>query len=268
MYQQTFSASVVAAVCASLLAQGPVKNSGAAAWVAAYQKAGGKAELATGSDDIPGLAIEKRKGQKPLVTLKGVGPAPGIRSVTLQGYEVSDEDLEALSGWKDLERLEVVDGAKVTDKGAKAIGKLPKLRSVGLHDTTITGAGVTAFGKHDSLAHFALTNTTSEGQVQSLELKELPKLETVTLAGEGITQVVLANLPQLQRVGDFPRSLEVADISGLGRVRELDFRGTRLKSLSLSDVPLLEALDLRQTELPDGAVAALRNTFPGVKIQR
>lgn len=257
---------MVAAACWPLAAQGPVRPADSAAWVAAYQKAGGKAVLADGPEDLLALGIEKRKGQKPLVSLKGFEVPSGIRSVILQGYEVSDEDLSALALWKDLERIEIVDGAKVSDVGVKAIAKLPKLRSVALHDTAVTGESLSAFCKHEALAHFSLTNTSIEGRVRVLELKDLPKLETITLTGDGITRLVLARLPQLRQVVDLPRSLEAADLAGLGRVRELDFRGSRLRTLALSDVPLLESLDVRKTELSEGAVKALRGTFPEAKI--
>ena len=268
MHGRVVRAVVALAVGGSLTAQGPAKDSEAVAWVAAYQKAGGVAELTTGPGEVPSLAIHKRKGQKPLVSLKGFGPAPGVRSATLQGYEVSDEDLVTLAAWRDLEQVEVVDGAKVTDVGVKAIAKLPKLRWLGLHDTGVTGDGPTAFAKHDALTHLSITNTTVKGRVRSLELKDLPKLETITLVGEGITRVVLARLPQLRQAGDFPRSLEVADLSGLGRVKDLDFGHTRLKALLISDLPVLETLDLRDTQVPEGAVKVLRNTYPAVEVRR
>jgi hypothetical protein len=248
------------------MAQGPAADKEAVAWVTAYRRAGGKAELAPGPDGRTVLAIQKRKGQTPLVSLKGFRPAPGVRAVTLQGYEVADEDLEALAGWKGLEEVHVVDGIKVTDAGVKAIAGLPNLHSVELCDTAVTGKGAAAFSKHESLIYFTLSNTIVEGQAKELKLTDMPKLATVSLAGEGITRVVLARLPQVREVSDFPRSLEVADLSGLGRVKDLDFGHTRLKALLISDVPMLESLDLRDTRLPKGAVKVLRNRYPTVSI--
>lgn len=267
MCRHVLVSAVLAAVSGLLIAQDSAKDGPAAGWISAYQKAGGKAEFESGTDDAPGLLIQKRQGQRPLVSLKGFGPAPVIRVVNLQGYEVSDEDLVALAGWKGLEEVHVVDGIKVTDAGVKAIAGLPSLHSVELCDTAVTGAGVAAFSKHQALVHFTLSNTSLEGKVEALELKDLPKLATITLAGEGITRVTFARLPQLRQVSDFPRSIEVVDLSGLGRVKILDLGHTRLKALLISDVPMLESLDVRATQLPEGAVKVLRNRYPTVRIR-
>lgn len=261
-----FVASV--AVAGTSFAQTSSKDRAAAAWVAAYTKVGGRASLGTGPDGRTELAIQKRKGQRPLVSLKGFGAAPGVRAVILQGYEVSDEDVETVAGWTGVERVEVVDGIKVTDAGAKAVARLPVLRSVVLADTAVTGKGLAAFCKHPTLAHLAHSNTVLPGQVKTLDLRELAKLETITLAGEGISRISLTGLPRLREVADFPHSLEVADLSGLGRVRELDFSHTRLKSLSLTDAPKLQFLNLRHTEVPRDTVDALRKNWPEVRIQR
>jgi hypothetical protein len=251
----------------ALSAEEPVTDGKATAWVSAHEKAGGKATLSKSGDGETALSIQKRKGQRPLVSLKGLAPAPGIRVVGLQGYEIADEDLEALAGWKDLREILVVDGVKVTDVGVKAIARLPNLRSVELYDTAVTGKGIATFSGHESLAHLTVSNTIGDGGVEALDIRDAPKLETISLAGEGVTSIVLARLPRLREVSDFPRSLEVANLSGLGRVKDLDFSHTRLKSLSLSDVPLLESLDLRQTRLPEGAIEVFGRTYPGVKIR-
>jgi hypothetical protein len=244
------------------------KKTPADAWVAAYQKLGGKAGLTTATGEEPSLWVEKRLGQAPLIGLDRLKPESTIRTIGLQGYEVDDADLEALGAWKQLTRIEVIDGKKVTGKGVKAIARLPKLREVVLADSAVTTDGVTAFSGHPGLTHLTLSNTVLESRLRKLDLENLPRLATVTLAGEGMTAVRIANMPRLRLIGDFPTTLETADFSDLGALTALDFRGTKLKKLSLSGTPKLESVDLRETQLDEKAVADLRRAFPGVSIQR
>src|SRR5204863_186133 len=82
--------------------------------------------------------------------------------------------------------------------------------------------------------------------------------ETTTLAGEGITSVVLARLPRLRPVSDFPRSPEAADLAGLARERDSDCRSARRKTMLMTAVSLLAALAVRGSQLPQEAVKALR----------
>ena len=243
------------------------KRSGPESWVAAYLKLGGQAGLTASPRDEPTLWVQKRMGQKPLVGLKGL-PAPGVRIVGLQGYEVNDDDLEALADWKDLEELQIVDGKVIGDKGVKALARLPALRRLELIDTSVTGTGVAAFSGHATLTHLTLSNTTLATRVRTLELKDLPKLEQITLSAEGVTGVRLANLPRLRYVGDFPLDLKTADLSDLGDVTELVFRRSKLNKLSLSRLPKLDCLDVRDTELDDKAVADLKRANPKVNVRR
>jgi hypothetical protein len=250
-----------------LIADGRAKDGDAAAWLAAYEKLGGKGTLTQSDKGGAILSIEKRKGQKPLVSLKGLKAAPGVRHVGLQGFEVDDDDLEALAAWNALERIEVVDGVKVADKGVKAISRLPNLRVVELADTAISDEGIAAFSKHKKLVHFLYSNANEAGRARVFELKDMPKLETITLCGEGIHTVALTRLPQLREVCDFPRSVEVANFDGLGRVRDLDFSNTRLRSLLISDVPLLQSVDVRQTQLAGAAIKVLKANFPEINVK-
>lgn len=234
-------------------------------WVSQYNKLGGKASLR--DTDEAAIEVQKREGQKPLVSFKGLKPATGIRRVVIQGFEVADDDLEALAGWKDLEQIDVIDGKKVTDKGVKALATLPKLRELVLAGTAVTAAGVNAFSGHTELTHFTVSNTIVENQVKSLDLKEMPKLRSLCLVCKGMTTVRLTKLPKLEWVTDFPLELEHAEVSGAGSLTELEFRDTRLKKLVLSELPKLESLNLRKTQLDAAAVARIQKDFPEVGVR-
>lgn len=219
--------------------------------------------------DEPTLGIEKLMGQEPLVGLKNLKPASGILRVVLAGYEVDDSDLQALADWKGLEVIDVIDGKKVGDNGVKAIARLPKLREVVLADTAVSGIGVSALSSHVALTRLTLTNTVFPSQVKTLALKNLPKLEVLELACEGgISDVRLAAMPRLRELSAFPSDVKSAEISGLGAITELDFRGSKLEKLSISDMPSLESIDLRDTQVNDETVMELKKKFPKAEIRR
>ncbi len=268
MFRQLLAGMAAVLWLAPVNAQSDDKRTEAEVWVAGYQKLGGKAGLSASAHDEPTLSIEKRMGQKPLVSLKGLKPATGIRAIALQGYEVDDEDLEALAGWKELEVIQVVDGKRVTDTGVRAIARLPRLRRVDLVDTAVTGTGLSAFSGHPTLTNLTLSNTIVKTRVRSLELKDLPALATLTLSAEGITSIRLAKMPRLRELTDFPLAVERAELSDLGELTELDFHGSKLEKLSLSGMPKLESLDVRETQLKDSAVADLKRLYPSVTIRK
>jgi hypothetical protein len=238
-------------------------------WVEQYEKLGGKVYLWPPEEDEGTIGIWKREGQKPLVGLKGLKPAAGIRRVALQGFELTDDDVAALAGWKELDRVDVIDAPKVTDKGVKALAALPKLRVLVLADTAVTSDGVNAFSGHKGLTHLTVSNTVVKNRVTALDLKDLPELKGLVLVGEGMTKLRLTKLPKLEwECVVFPGDLEEAEFSELGSMTQLNFRNTRLKKLALSGLPKLESLDLRKTQLDADAVAAVRKAFSGVKVQR
>jgi hypothetical protein len=235
-------------------------------WADRYAKSGGKASL--GKADEPDLQIQKRAGQLPLIGLKRVPPAAGVRWVCLQGFEVADDDLAALAEWPDLERVAVIDGKKVTDRGVKALAARPGLRKLVLADTAVTGAGLAALSGHRSLVHLTVTNANLPNRVAELDLRDLPRLETLSLVCEGMEEIRLRGLTSLRWVGDFPRSLERAELSSLPALTDLDFRGTRLRSLAVSGVPKLEGLDLRDTLLGPGTASVIEKQLPGVAVRK
>lgn len=257
---------VAVLLAASCLSVADEPASTATDWVTKYGKLGGKAFL--WSPDEATIGIQKREGQKPLVGLKGLKPAAGIRRVVIQGFEVADDDLEALAAWKELEQIDVIDGKKVTDKGVKALATLPRLRELVLADTAATAAGANAFSGHKELTRLTMSNTIVENKVTSLDLKEIPKLQGLTLVCQGMTTVRLTNLPKLEWVGDFPQELEEAELSELRSLTELVFRGARLKKLTVSGLPNLESLDLRSTPLDGDTVAIIQKAFPAAKVRR
>lgn len=268
MYRQ-FLPGVAVIWLTAVAASAQDKRTGAEVWVTEYQKRGGKAGLSDSAGGEPALWVEKRMGQTPLVSLKGLKPAAGIRVIGLQGYEVNDDDLSALGEWKELEEIQVVDGKAVTDTGAKAIARLPKLRRVELVDTLVTGVGVSAFSRNSTLVSLTLSNTVIKTRVRSLDLKDVPKLETLTLSAEGgITSVRLSKLPRLRELSDFPLDVESAELSGLDELSELDFRGSKLKKLSLSAMPKLKQLDVRDTQLDANTIFELKRQHPTLIIRR
>lgn len=238
-------------------------------WLAEYKKLGGKAGVNTSTGPHPTLWVQKRFGQMPLVGLKGMKTPPGIRAVSLQGYEVEDDDLLGLATWPGLEEVSIIDGKKVGDKGVQAIAKLPKLHRLDLVDTVVSEVGLAQLSGHRALTQLDLSNTVVTTKVRALRLKDIPKLESLSLACEGgMTSVSLTALPQLKQLGDFPLDVETAEVSGLPKLTDLDFRGSKLRKLTIADMPGLESIDLRDTQVDDETVKELKKKFPKVEVRR
>src|SRR5262245_31426244 len=102
MYGRILLAVTIWTTTGLLFAQTPAKENAAAVWLASYEKLGGKASLTVSEEGEVILAIQKRKAQKPLVSLKALKLGAGVRIVGLQGFEIDDDDLEALATWKEL----------------------------------------------------------------------------------------------------------------------------------------------------------------------
>jgi hypothetical protein len=236
------------------------------AWVAEYRRGGGEAGVRP--DDHRAVWVRRGQDEKVPARLTAVPATVGGRRVLLYGFRVEDADLRAVASWPGLEQVDVIDGKGVTDKGVMALAALPGLREVVLADTAVTAAGVNAFSGHKELANLTVSNTIVENRVRSIDLKGMPKLQGLVLVCEGMTAARLTNLPKLEWVTDFPAELEEAEVSDAGRLTELEFRGTRLKKLSLSGLPKLESLDLRRTPLGGDDVASIQKSFPGVKVRR
>jgi hypothetical protein len=236
-------------------------------WLTKYREAGGKADLSRSSDALT-LTVERRVGQKPHVGLKGLDAPGGVRRVFLQGFEVDNDDLAGVAGWKDVEVVEVADGKKVSDEGVKAVARMAKLRELVLADTAVADGGIATLSGHAGLKRLTVLNTNLRTRIRVLELKDLPKLETLTLACAGVTEVRLADMPVLREVLDFPVELEVAVFTRLGAVTELDLHGTRLHSLLLVGNRELKSVNLRCTRLGDKAVVALKNQHPTIVFER
>lgn len=237
------------------------------AWVADFRKAGGRATLVETDDGEKLISIERRGGQKPSVGLRDRPVPTGITSVGLQGFGIDDGDLAALAGWKQLRKVKIVDGKGVTDKGVLNVARILKLVEVELIDTSVTGTGLKEFSKHPALVHLVVINTNHASRAESLELSEMNKLETLTLAVEGVSRISLTKLPRLRQVSDFPSSLTRLELSDLGPIEELDLGRTRLTEVSLSGLPKLEGIDLRDTKLSQKQIDRIRTAFPTAKIR-
>ena len=179
--------------------------------------------------------------------------------VGLQGFEITDSDLEAVANWKEIEVVEIIDGKQVTDIGLIALSKLPRLQKIIIGDTAATQKGISSFSGHATLTHFTLINTIIPAQVERIALEGMPKLTSIQLSCEGMKSIQLKNLPQLSELLAFPLSLEEVRFEKLSLIGELDFLDTKLSRIELSDLPKLKRLNVKGTKLPAATLKSLKD---------
>ena len=236
-------------------------------WVVEYGNLGGDAYLWPPEHRTIGIAkLSGRK--KSFVPLVGLKAPAGITSIILQGFEIGDADMIAIAQWKDIETLEIIDGKSVTDKGLKAISRMPVLKNLAMRDTAITGEGVTALSGSKSLVDLTISSTVIPCRIRRICFKELPSLERLTLNVEGVEAVELANLPKLKEIIVFPTTLTSATVRGLDSLTELDFQNSLLKKLTVGSTPKLQTLDVRNTRMEKMEIYQLQLARPSVTIRR
>jgi hypothetical protein len=235
-------------------------------WVEAYNALGGVASISP--KDPTRLGIDLRQLQKPLVGLERLKPPTGVREVFIQGFGITDDDVNTLARWKGLERIDLVDAIKVTDKGVKALASLPKLKNLTLTETEVTSEGVNAFSGHQELMDLSVINTfAKKNRVKNIDLERIPKLKVLTFVCEGLTTIKLSQMPKLNSITEYPLELETLEITEAKELTELELQGcSRLKKLTLTDLPKLTKLDLTETMIDSDSVQRFRKAFPNVSV--
>ncbi|QDU94566.1 leucine-rich repeat domain-containing protein [Lignipirellula cremea] len=217
-----------------------------------------------------------------------IGQAKSLKSLTLSGPDLTDENLAALAGLSQLEMI-LVNGGKITDAGMKHFTAFPKLKQLSLFHFS---RGVEAF--------------TGSGFV---ELRGLPELRRLTHAGattgdqamEAIAQltqlesysqwhnlespqgwVYLTRMPNLKslRIGqrlparghDLTPTLDGAALKTIARIQPLETLSLMEARLSYDDLavlkslPNLKLLSVKSVDTPAADVERLRELLPNVRI--
>jgi len=193
-----------------------------------------------------------------------------LKTLSLRGAPVRDEDLECLPSLPGLEHLGL-SRTKITDAGLACLQRVPNVQDLVLNQTYITGAGLKYLRYLPNLRVLRLQSTrvTDEAMVH---LKGLTKLRYLELGDTFITDAGLKHVQHLRELRSLDLWLQrgITD-RGLGHVGKL----TQLRSLGLGGTSVtddglkylekierLEDVDLRQTKVTPAGIRRLRKALP------
>ena len=226
----------------------PVAN-----WLEKYQGAGGKI---TYDAQEKSLSIVKRSTDRIDVDLKDTPPCASVRKVYFQGVKVSDSDIAALASWPDLTCIHTTDCAAIGDAGAKSMATMLKLEEVVLGETSITSAGLNAFSRHKSIRRLDMSSTNiNKSSVRSVNLFEMPALETLGLCCDDAVSISLADLPTLRSFSGTFSSVESVSLDGISSLTEIDFSYSKLSSIRVVNCDKLLAIIATKSLIADDQLA-------------
>ncbi len=203
------------------------------------------------------LALKEMKAQvrtEPLL-LPGVGQVFGdeyaqeIVGVYIRNPDLKDTDLNAISGLRTLQKLELA-GSKVSANGLKHLTGLPNLYILHLADTDVTDDGLVHLSELHNLGILSLDNTkiTDAGLASLAPLK---RLERLFMNGTNVTDDGIAHIGKLTSLKEF-------SCANTGLTDDCLKHLTGLKNL--------EVLKLYNTKITREALEDLRNELPNCAI--
>jgi len=237
------------------------------------------------------------------VELARLPPLPALATLDLSGTRTTDAGLPALVPLANLRELNLSRTA-VTDAGLAALRPLTKLTHLYLADTRVDDAAAESLAEISGLAHVGLAGTsiTADGIARIKAARPAIEIEwdapdpdrelarrVLAVGGiltiqprrpgaEAVAVTKTSDLPtddfrvtQVDLVGsrevDDALVAELATLPGLTLLRLESPRITPAALDSLAGATQLTALDLGAVELPDEAVAALREKLPNCDIR-
>lgn len=145
-----------------------------------------------------------------------------------------------------------LSGSVITDAGLALLKEFPNLRSINLQNAKISADGVANLAKVPSLKSLNLSGV--EMTDRGFEhLGSMLKLEKLSLSSTGMTDQHMEQLRSL-------KSLKSLDVSG-GQVGSVSAKPNEISAVGLEkikDLPSLETLKLRGTEITDKHIDQLR----------
>lgn len=135
-------------------------------------------------------------GNQGLRSLTGLD---SLDSLTLSRTAVTDEGIRWLTANRDLCRLGL-QGVKVGDAALKEIRKLPRLRELFLGQTAITDGGLRELAGHRGIVWISLVSNKALTSKGAAELKFLPSLQILDLAGTSVDDSCIESLSQFPRL--------------------------------------------------------------------
>jgi hypothetical protein len=233
--------------------------------------------IAAASDD------QKSKQERVIATvkrLKGeiqyVNEKPGnpVFRITLEGQEVTDDDLMDLDGFPDLKELRI-GWSKITDSGLKHIRGLTKLEVLHLdNDTNVTDTGIKHLSGMKELKNLSLQLV----PITDAGLKTLSgftKLEWLWLQHAKITDQGLGELKPLQNLKELSLShvkignAALVHLTGLRKLENLFINDTKVTNIGLfrlKSLTSLRSLNVEETAVTRAGAESLKSRMPELRI--
>ncbi len=200
-------------------------------------------------------------------------PSHLIRSITCKDLEIDDKSVSDICTMTDMVNLNL-QGTDLTDEGIKALSPLTKLRRLNICDTLVTQKGLAVLKNMPFLDNLNLSRLTlGDGVVE--QLKPLSNLQQLDLCGTQLKEKSLLQLPRFDKlltlnigrnnVSDkcLVSLLKYKNLHALD-VMDTWITGEGLKKLK--GLPKLRIIVIRDASLKNGEKEQLRKLFPLVKI--
>lgn len=200
-------------------------------------------ETASRQDDRPIMRLEELRGK---VTRDAKLPASPIVEVDLSGTNVTDDDLRLVGNLSELRTLNL-HRTGVSDAGVLHLQGLKHLVTLTIGDTRITNAGLKALTALEQLEFIGLHGT-RVNDAGVIHLKAFPHLKSLFLSKSDVTDEGLKTVKDLtdiellwlaeSRITD----VGLAELAGLSRLKSLSFEKTRITDEGLSHLLGLKEL--------------------------
>lgn len=152
---------------------------------------------------VRGLAVPKLEDFHE--SLLRVAKIEHIVEIRLFDVDVSDHDLSALAGMKNLEFLTASHNSRITDAGVSALTGLTKLRRLDLTNTMVTGTGFKDRADMVNLEHLTLNDCPVTDETLAA-IPRYPRLTKLFLGNTGVTDDGLMSLVGWHSLEDVTRS--------------------------------------------------------------
>lgn len=196
--------------------------------------------------------------------LRFVSGFPKLRFIDLEKIELNDDRLELLGKMTALEYSGDMRIEKITDRGAKHLGRMRNLKELDFSGHRLSDDGFVVLSNLTGLEKltFYETRLTDRGL---MGLRELKRLKHLYLGGANITDAGLANLAGLTKLESLGLKATGITDQGLRHLRDLEsleylnlsVTGVNGSGLQFLEMPSLHRIELDRVRLSEAGVAAL-----------
>jgi hypothetical protein len=189
--------------------------------------------------------------------------------------KINEDDLARFRGLPHLAKVEL-DGQIITGAGLAHLRRLSGLTQLYLVRTRVGGEGLSCLEKFPVLDDLVIIGTKLEA-ADLAHLQKVPKLRLVNLENTSLTNDALAPLAEMPRLSWLTLDQNPISDAGLAHLEKLTkLERLQLKKTGITDDGLrhlkgltrLKYLAVGDTEVTARGVAALKESLPGLEIER